>query len=79
MEKYNLKFPSFIYLTAFRKFSKAKHWEINIANLVAQCDCSEKEAVFACKEFNAVLLTGNENLDVESWAMNATSLPRHAS
>lgn len=79
MEKYNLKFPSLIYLSAFRRFSKAKHWEINITNLVAQCDCTEKEAGFACKEFKAVLLDGTEDLDVDNWEMNETSLPRHAS
>jgi hypothetical protein len=81
VKKFSLKFPSLIYLTAFRRYAKATYWEINITNMVAHCDCSEKEATFACKEFKAVLVNENEDLDVTSqnWEINTTSLPRHAS
>lgn len=57
-----LKFQSFVYLTAFRKFSKAKHWEINISHLTVRCDCSEKEAEFACSDFRAIVLNSRGNL-----------------
>jgi hypothetical protein len=81
VKKYSLQFTSFIYLTAFRKYSKAAHWEIDITNLVAHCNCSEKEAKFACNEFRAILLTGNEVINVsnQNWEVNAESYPRHAS
>jgi hypothetical protein len=67
-----LKFPSFIYLTAFRKYSKATHWEINISDLTVLCDCSEKEAGFACVDFNAEILRGSETA-------GETTLPRRQS
>ena len=81
MEKYSLKFPSLIYLTAFRKYSKAAHWEINMTNLVAHCDCSPKEASLACKEFRAELVIEDQAMDVtgRNWEIDTTALPRHAS
>jgi hypothetical protein len=65
VEKFILKFPSFIYLTAFRKYAKANTWEIDMTNLVVQCDCSYKDVLFACKEFNAVLLNSKEEVPTE--------------
>ena len=55
-----LKFPSFVYLTAFRKFSKATHWEISIAELTVLCDCSAEEARFACNDFKAIELKNRD-------------------
>lgn len=60
MNKTLLKFSSLVYLTAFRKFSKARYWEINLNDLTVLCDCSEKEAEFACRDFRAVLLQSAE-------------------
>ena len=62
MKKTLLKFSSLIYLTAFRKFSKASFWEINLNDLTVLCDCSEKELMFACKDFRAVLLQSADDL-----------------
>lgn len=69
-----LKFPSFIYLTAFRKYSKAKHWEINISDLTVLCDCSEKEAGFACNDFNATVVLAGEKAanQSKSWDIGST-------
>lgn len=73
-----LKFQSFVYLTAFRKFSKAKHWEINISHLTVRCDCSEKEAEFACSDFKAIVLNSRgslaETLHVPSREMDEQSM-----
>lgn len=60
MKKTFLKFTSSIYLLAFRKYSKAAHWEINLSELTVLCDCSEKEARIACSDFNAVILNPEE-------------------
>jgi hypothetical protein len=62
MKKTLLKFSSGIYLLAFRKFSKASFWEINLNDLTILCDCSEKEAIFACKEFNAVIINSHDEV-----------------
>ena len=63
MKKTLLKFTSLIYLTAFRKFSKASFWEINLSDMTILCDCSEKELQFACRDFRAVVLhTAEEEL-----------------
>ncbi|HET7896475.1 MAG TPA: hypothetical protein VFL47_02360 [Flavisolibacter sp.] len=77
MEKFILKFPSFIYLTAFRKYAKANDWEVDIRNLVIQCNCSYKDALFACSEFNAVLLTPEDNykIDALEWESGSKLLP----
>lgn len=56
MKKTLLKFSSLVYLTAFRKFSKASYWEINLNDLTVICDCSEKETLYACKDFRAVMI-----------------------
>ena len=73
-----LKFPSFVYLTAFRKYSKAKHWEINISDLTVHCDCSEKETGFACNDFRAVVVNpaeaSRENPAPFSWEIGTTQL-----
>ena len=63
MKKTLLKFSSLIYLTAFRKFSKASFWEINLNDLTVLCDCSEKELMFACKDFRATLLQSADELN----------------
>ena len=60
MKRTLLKFSSVVYLISFRKFSKAKYWEINLNDLTIICDCSEKEAQFACRDFRAVILTPEE-------------------
>ena len=60
MKKTLLKFTSSIYLLAFRKYSKASHWEINLSELTVLCNCSEKEAKIACNDFNAVILNQDE-------------------
>jgi hypothetical protein len=69
-----LKFPSFVYLTAFRKYSKAKHWEINISDLTVLCDCSEKEAGFACNDFSATVVAASELAapQAKSWDIGST-------
>lgn len=56
-------------MTAFRKYAKANTWEVDITNLVVQCDCSYKDVLFACQEFNAVLLNAREEVTTEaiSW------------
>jgi hypothetical protein len=64
MKKTLLKFSSAIYLIAFRKFSKAKHWEINLNELTVICDCSEKEAISACKDFRAVIINADEEVEL---------------
>jgi hypothetical protein len=71
-----LQFPSFIYLTAFRKYSKAKHWEINLSDLTVLCDCSEKEANFACADFKAVVLNATESVatQTQNWKINTSQL-----
>ena len=63
-----LQFQSLVYLTAFRKFSKAKHWEVNISHLTVLCDCSTKEAEFACSDFNATVLSSRGTSLKESLA-----------
>ncbi len=63
MTKTLLKFSSAIYLIAFRKFSKAKYWEINLNDLTVICDCSEKEALLACKDFRAVILSSERETE----------------
>jgi hypothetical protein len=77
MTKTLLKFPSAIYLIAFRKFSKAKHWEINLTDLTVICDCSEKEALYACKDFRAVLMVAAEEHEpvthITEFAITATA------
>ncbi len=60
MKKTLLKFTSSIYLLAFRKYSKASHWEVNLNELTVLCDCSEKEARMACNDFNAIILNADE-------------------
>jgi hypothetical protein len=62
MKKTLLKFSSLIYLTAFRKFSKANYWEINLNELTVLCDCSEKEIMYACKDFRAIILQSMEEI-----------------
>ena len=73
----SLKFPSFIYLTAFRKYSKADYWDINIPELTVVCNCSEKEARFACQDFKAEILNVNQEVvtsrNVE-WEVNNPKL-----
>lgn len=78
MKTTTLKFPSFIYLTAFRKYSKAKHWEINISDLTVQCDCSEKETGFACNDFRAVVINAAE-LQAEKAVLQNQAWERAAS
>jgi hypothetical protein len=73
----SLKFPSFIYLTAFRRYSKADYWDINIPELTVVCNCSEKEAHHACQDFRAVLLNVNEEVVISSnadWELGAPQL-----
>lgn len=60
MKKTLLKFSSAVYLIAFRKFSKADYWEINLDKLTIICNCSEKELAVACKDFRAIQLSYNE-------------------
>lgn len=62
MKKTLLKFTSLMYLIAFRKFSKAKYWEINLQDLTVVCDCSEKEAMFAYSDFLAVTVQSPDEL-----------------
>jgi hypothetical protein len=56
MKKTLLKFPSAMYLIAFRRYSKASFWEIDLAALTALCDCSAKDIKIACKDFQAHVL-----------------------
>jgi hypothetical protein len=63
MKKTLLKFTSSIYLLAFRKYSKATHWEVNLNELTILCNCSEKEARMACNDFNAVILNADETVN----------------
>lgn len=77
MEKFILKFSSFIYLTAFRKYSKANDWEIDITNLVVQCDCTDKEARFACQEFKAVIL--NSTTEITAGELGWDKVPKEIS
>ena len=63
MKRTLLKFSSIIYLIAFRKFSKAKHWEINLNDLTVTCDCSEKEALAARKDFRAIILNSHSEME----------------
>lgn len=56
MKKTLLKFSSLTYLTAFRKFSKANYWEIDLNEFTVLCDCSDKELIFACRDFRAIVL-----------------------
>ena len=56
MHKTLLKFPSPVYLIAFRKFSKAKTWEVSLSDLTVLCDCNPAEARMACQDFQAILL-----------------------
>lgn len=60
MKKTRLKFSSAIYLIAFRRYSKAGFWEIDLTNLTVRCDCSSAEARTACAEFGAVVLLQEE-------------------
>ena len=78
MKKTLLKFSSAIYLIAFRKFSKAKHWEINLSDLTVYCDCSEKEAMHACMDFKAVRLTQGELMESTPGKIAEMNVP-HAS
>jgi hypothetical protein len=64
MKKTLLKFSSIMYLIAFRKFSKAKHWEINLNDLTVVCDCSDKEALSACRDFRAVLVAAHDEVPI---------------
>ena len=64
MKKTLLKFSSSMYLIAFRKFSKAKYWEIDLSELTVYCDCSEKEALHACRDFKAIQLTPGEIVEL---------------
>lgn len=75
MKKTLLKFTSLIYLTAFRKFSKASYWEINLNDLTVLCDCSEKEAQFACRDFRAVLLRSAEEEMIPITNMGDLGIP----
>ena len=62
MKRTLLKFTSSIYLLAFRKYSKATHWEVNLNELTVLCNCSEKEARMACNDFNAVILHADQTV-----------------
>ena len=75
MKKTHLKFTSSIYLLAFRKYSKASHWEVNLNELTILCNCSEKEARIACSDFNAVILNPDEVVNAYSM-VNEMSLPK---
>lgn len=75
MKKTLLKFSSIIYLTAFRKFAKARYWEINLNDMTILCDCSEKEVQFACKDFRAVLLQSAEEELMPITNMGELSIP----
>lgn len=61
MKKTLLKFSSAVYLIAFRKYSKASYWEINLTDLTVICDCSEKEARAASTDFKATRFALNED------------------
>ena len=65
MKKTLLKFSSAMYLIAFRKFSKATHWEINLNDLIVVCDCSDKEAMIALRDFRAVLIEPVQERDAQ--------------
>lgn len=60
MKKTLLKFPSAIYLVAFRRYSKALHWEIDLNELTVLCDCTKKELQVACSDFGAEILLQSE-------------------
>jgi hypothetical protein len=55
----SLQFPSLVYLCAFRRYSTATCWQIDINTLQVNCHCSDREAQVACQDFQALLLTGN--------------------
>jgi hypothetical protein len=56
MTKVYLKFPSFFYLAAFRKYAEAKNWTVNLTELSVCCICSKITLESACTDFNAVLV-----------------------
>lgn len=56
MKKTLLKFSSAMYLIAFRRYSKAQHWEIDLTELTVLCDCTRKEQQVACSDFGAEVL-----------------------
>ena len=66
MNKTLLKFPSPVYLSAFRKYSKAKTWEVSLSDMTAFCDCSSKEVTIACQDFQAVVMTTAEKTETSS-------------
>ncbi|MDQ3276995.1 MAG: hypothetical protein M3Q06_01630 [Bacteroidota bacterium] len=74
MKKTLLKFTSSIYLLAFRKYSKASYWEIDLNELTILCNCSEKEAKIACLDFNAIIL--NQEQPVNSFEMIEADLSK---
>jgi hypothetical protein len=78
MKTTQLKFSSFIYLAAFRKYSKATHWEVNLTELTVICNCSPKEALNACKEFNAQIITSDEDSPVsqDNWKVDEVPFSR---
>lgn len=87
MKKTLLKFPSAIYLIAFRRYSKASFWEIDLQELTMLCDCSKKEAIVACSDFKAEQVEQREifaavekkeeklPVSIEPYALNQTATP----
>lgn len=51
-----LKFSSLIYLSAFRKFAKAKNWSVDLDEMTVHCMCSEDMIQMAISEFSGVVL-----------------------
>jgi hypothetical protein len=56
MKKTRLKFSSAIYLIAFRRYSKASYWEIDLTERTVICNCTKGELQFACTDFKAEIL-----------------------
>jgi hypothetical protein len=55
----SLQFSSLVYLCAFRRYSTATCWQIDVNALQVNCYCSDKEVQVACRDFQASVLTGN--------------------
>lgn len=75
MKKTLLKFPSAIYLIAFRRYSKASYWEIDLNELTVLCDCLQKEAKAACKEFGAQIIEKQEIIATPAMREESITIP----
>lgn len=76
MKKIQLKFPSAVYLIAFRRYAKSPLWEIDLNNLTVQCECSAGEIAAACRDFRAEVIAHQE-LKTEGTVLSSATPDQH--